>query len=53
MKMLPQQEKKRQRKKDKKKKVPKNIVEDTSVQKQDRRDDPALWESWDGGLVDY
>jgi len=23
-----------------------------SVSKQDRRDDPALWESWDGGLVD-
>lgn len=23
------------------------------LQKQDRRDDPALWESWDGGLVDY
>lgn len=46
-----------------KKKVLKNMVEDkyandmvyamdTSVQKQDRRDDPTLWESWDGGLVD-
>ena len=23
------------------------------LQKQDRRDDPALWESWDGGLGDY
>ncbi len=22
-----------------------------SLQKQDRRDDPALWESWDGGLI--
>ena len=21
------------------------------LQKQDRRDDPALWESWDGGLI--
>jgi len=53
--------KKKDKKKNKKKKVPKNIVEDkydmvyamdTSVKKQDRRDDPALWESWDGGLVD-
>ena len=25
---------------------------DKNLQKQDRRDDPALWESWDGGLVD-
>ena len=28
-------------------------VTSASLQKQDRRDDPALWESWDGGLVDY
>ena len=28
-------------------------VTGASLQKQDRRDDPALWESWDGGLVDY
>lgn len=38
----------RQKKKDKKKKK-----KDKNLQKQDRRDDPALWESWDGGLVDY
>jgi len=25
-------------------------VTSASLQKQDRRDDPALWESWDGGL---